>query len=255
MSQQSILDDFPKKRIKLPEEFQEIYNHHYLSNREGKYKTTSFSKKLESWMHKKVAEDVTGKNKKYSTLEIGAGTLNQLKYEPAQEAYDIVEPFKELFVGSQLLKSIRNVYDDISDINNIIYDRITSIATFEHIINLPLVVSKAAMLLNKENGNMRVAIPNEGTILWKLGTIITGFEFEKKYHLNYQVLMQYEHVNTAKDIEAVLNYFFESTKCSVFGIRKGLALYRFYDCRKPRLNRVSDYFSKNGLLSQKREPE
>lgn len=62
MTQTSILDKFPKKRIELPEAFQKIYNQHYLSNREGKYKATSLSQKLESWMHKKIAEDVAGGN-------------------------------------------------------------------------------------------------------------------------------------------------------------------------------------------------
>jgi len=244
MNQASILDKFPKKRIELPVEFQKIYNQHYLSNREGKYKTTSLSQRLESWMHKKVAEDVSGGSQKLSTLEIGAGTLNQLQYEPVQEEYDIVEPFKELFEGSPLLKNVRKVYYDINDVNNIKYDRITSIATFEHIMDLPLVVARAAMLLNEKNGHLRVAIPNEGTIMWKLGTMVTGYEFSKKYGLDYHVLMQYVHVNTAKDIEEVLIYFFESTKCSVFGISKGLAFYRYYDCSRPRFDRVNAFFSK-----------
>ena len=243
MSQASILDKFPKKRIELPEAFQKIYNQHNLSNRKGKYKTTSLSQKLESWMHKKIVEDVVASNQKLSTLEIGAGTLNQLQYEPAQDDYDIVEPFKELLEGSPLFKNIRKVYNDINDVNNIKYDRITSIATFEHIMELPLVVSKAALLLNKK-GHLRVAIPNEGTIMWKLGTMVTGYEFNKKTGLDYQMLMQYEHVNTAKDIEEVLNYFFESTKCSVFGISKGLAFYRFYDCSKPRFDRLNSYSAK-----------
>lgn len=244
MDQKTILDKFPKKRIELPEEFQKIYKQHYLLNREGKYKTTSLSQKLESWMHKKIAEDVSDGNQKLSTLEIGAGTLNQLQYEPPQEIYDIVEPFKALFEGSPMLKKVRNVYNDITDINNEKYDRITSVATFEHIMNLPMVVAKAALLLN-ENGHLRTAIPNEGTIMWKLGTMLTGWEFKKTHGLDYQILMKYEHVNTAKDIEGVLNCFFEKTKCSVFGISKGLAFYRFYDCSKPRPGVANDYFIKN----------
>lgn len=244
MSQPTILDKFPKKRIELPEAFKKIYHQHYLSNREGKYKTTSLSQKLESWMHKKVAEDVAVGNKKVSTLEIGAGTLNQLKYEPVQQDYDIVEPFKELFENSLFLKNIRKVYNDINDINNIKYDRIISIATFEHIMNLPFVVAKSATLLNEKTGHLRVGIPNEGTIMWKLGTKVTGFEFKKKYGLDYQILMQYEHVNTANDIEQVLDYFFENITCSVFGISKELAFYRFYDCSNPRMESVNDFFAK-----------
>ena len=243
MSQKSILDDFPKKRIELPEAFQKMYTQHYLSNREGKYKTTSLSQKLESWMHKMIAADVVAGNLSLSTLEIGAGTLNQLRYEPTHDAYDIVEPFKESFEGTPLIKKVRTIYNDINDVVNIKYDRITSIATFEHIMDLPFVVAKAALLLNENHGHLRVAIPNEGRIMWKLGTLVTGYEFKRKYGLDYQVLMKYEHVNTANDIEAVLNFFFESVKCRVFGISKGLAFYRFYDCCKPRLEVVKNYLS------------
>lgn len=91
MNQTTILDKFPKKRIRLPEAFQKIYNQQYLCNREGKYKTTLLSQKLESWMHKKVTEDVAGGNQKLSPLEREADTLNQLQCEPVQDVYDIVE--------------------------------------------------------------------------------------------------------------------------------------------------------------------
>ena len=51
---------------------------------------------MESWLHKKVAK-TEGFNKK--TLEIGAGTLNQLDYERCK-IYDIVEPYETLFQNS-----------------------------------------------------------------------------------------------------------------------------------------------------------
>jgi hypothetical protein len=105
-------------------------------------------------MHKKVAEDIVSGNKNLSTLEIGAGTLNHLQYEPAQEIYDIMEPFKELYEGSPLLKNIRKVYDDISDVTNTKYQRRSTIATFEHILDLLLVVAKSAILLNENNGHL-----------------------------------------------------------------------------------------------------
>lgn len=244
MNESNILEKFPKKRIELPEAYRKIYNQHYLSNREGKYKTTSLSQKLEAWMHRKIAADLLLNNKKISTLEIGAGTLNQLKYEnKTSQEYDIVEPFKELFQDSPFIEKIRNIYNDINDVPvGQKYDRITTIATFEHIMNLPFVVAKAAMLLN-ESGHLRVAIPNEGTIMWTLGTKVTGFEFRKKYGLDYQTLMKYEHVNTSDDIEKVLEYFFGKIKCSVFGISKSFAFYRFYDCSTPQLEKVKNYLA------------
>ena len=243
----SILDRFPKKRIDLLEAYQKIYAQHYLINREGKSKTTSMSKKLEHWLHKQVAKDVSGKTSDYSTLEIGAGTLNQLDFENANKQYDIIEPFKELFEGSEKLKGVRTVYDDISEITDRTYDRITSIAVFEHIMDLPFVVAKAALLLNK-GGCLRTAIPNEGTMMWNLGTKVTGREFKKKYGLDYKVLMRYEHVNTSDDIEKVLDYFFERTERSVYGLSKGLAFYRFYEHKSPNKEKAFEYLKSRGEI-------
>ena len=240
-----ILDSFPKIRLELPPEFRAIYETHYRKNRQGKTNATSLSMKLERWLHIKVAEDVQDKkNSNLETLEIGAGMLNQLPFEPNVMNYDIVEPFGELYRGSAALRRVRNIYPNIDDVpTGVIYDRITSIAAFEHILNLPEVVARAVTLLN-QSGSMRVAIPNEGTILWKLGTFITGYEFKRMYNLNYQILMHYEHVNTANEIEAVLNYFFQSTSTSVFGISKGLAFYRFIRCLHPDIERAKQYLGK-----------
>ena len=230
-----MFENYPKTRPILPPDFQLIYNEHYKSNRDGETTGASLAQKMETWLHKKVARDVKKENHK-STLEIGAGTLNQLKYEK-NEPYDIIEPFTELYANSPYLPRIRNIYKDIDEIEiSAKYDRITSIAAFEHILDLPKVVAKCAQLLN-ENGVLRVAVPNEGTILWKLGwKFTTGLEFKRKYGLDYEILMKYEHVNTADEIEKILNYFFKKCNCSCFGLGKEWAFYRFYECFEPFLN-------------------
>jgi 2-polyprenyl-3-methyl-5-hydroxy-6-metoxy-1,4-benzoquinol methylase len=236
------LDKFPKKRAALPPEFEAIYETHYKKNRQGATKATSLSMKLERWLHVEVARDVQDQScSNLQTLEIGAGMLNQLPYEPYITNYDIVEPFAELYHESSQLSRVRTIYADISEIPaEIRYDRITSVATFEHIMNLPDVVAKAVTLL-KENGSFRVAIPNEGTIFWKLGTFITGYEFKRSYGLDYQILMKFEHVNTANEIEAVLKYFFNTTSTKVFGINRRLAFYRFIECTNPDIEKAVQY--------------
>jgi Methyltransferase domain len=240
-----MFENFPKTRSTLPPEFQAIYADQYKENRDGGSKASGVAQKLESWMHKKVAADVQSGAEK-STLEIGAGTLNQLPYEKNSKPYDIIEPFHSLFESSPIKTRIRNVFDDISEIpaeNK--YDRIISIAAFEHICNLPEVIARAGLLLN-EGGNLRCGIPSEGTIMWKLGyTFSTGMEFKRKYGLDYEVLMKHEHVNTAKEIEQVLNYFFADVSGSVFGVAKAISFYQFYACKKPRLERCSDYLKKD----------
>jgi hypothetical protein len=226
----AILARFPKTRPPLPRAYQAIYEDHYRANRLATYRTTSLSRRMEAWMHRRVAADVAGRRPP-PTLEIGAGTLNHIAYEPHGDAYDIVEPFRCLYENSPWLGHVRRIHDDITDVPATErYDRIVSIATYEHLERLPDIVARAGLLLADE-GVMRVAIPNEGTILWRLGTAITGAEFRIRYGLDYQVLMRHEHVNTADEIEAVLRWYFHDVRVAVCGIHRRLAFYRFLECR------------------------
>jgi hypothetical protein len=233
-----MFERFPKSRPPLPKEIAAIYATQYKSNREGKTAASSLSQRVESWMHKQVAKDVAHNSAPKTTLEIGAGTLNQLAHEPELGPYDIIEPFKQLFANSPNLTRVRNVFSDIGEVPlTARYDRITSIATFEHICNLPGVVARAGLLL-APGGNLRAAIPSEGTPLWTLGwKMTTGLEFRLKHGLDYGLLMKHEHVNTAKEIEAVIRYFFRQVESHVFGLSKYLSLYQFYVGKNPELSR------------------
>jgi hypothetical protein len=235
----SVLEKFPKKRIPLPQAYQQIYMDHYFINRKGGSAATSLAMKMEKWLHKKVAQDVKGNSRDIKTLEIGAGYLNQLVFEPNIISYDIVEPCEDFYNKSPFLPRVRKIYNDISEVTES-YSRITSIATFEHIVNLPEVIAKAALLLEK-NGTLRIAIPNEGTLLWKMGTKLTNLDFKKRYKLDYNVLMNYEHVNTANEIECLLKYFFRKSSVKVFGINRRLAFYRFIVCSDPIIDKAKAY--------------
>ncbi len=234
----NIIKKFPKKRPELPSRYQKIYDRHYIANRTGSTSMSSVSSRLEAWMHVIVAA-TSGLER--TTLEIGAGNLNQLEYERNNGVYDVIEPNKVLMSTSKRKKEINNIYDDISDIpisNR--YHRIISIACFEHICTLPDVI-QAACTLMAENGFMCVSIPNEGRFLWKLAyTCSTGLEFKLKYGLNYEKLMNYEHVNTADEIEEVLKLFFNEVEMKLFGFNKTFALYRYYLCRRPKLRASTD---------------
>ncbi|CAN5357220.1 hypothetical protein BH10ACI3_BH10ACI3_05050 [soil metagenome] len=241
-----MFNNFPKVRPELPPAFQAIYAAQYKENRDGGSKAAGLAQKMESWMHRKVAADLAQGGER-STLEIGAGTLNQLQYEATSSPYDIIEPFHSLFESSPFRDRIRNVYDDISDVPvDTKYDRITSIAAFEHICNLPEVIARGGLLL-ADGGQLRCGIPSEGTIMWKLGyTLTTGLEFKRKHGLDYEILMKHEHVNTAKEIEEVLRYFFSKVSGSVFGVAKAVSFYQFYACRSPNRERCSAYLDQIG---------
>jgi hypothetical protein len=237
----NLFSSFPKERPLLSPEYAAIYLGHYRNSREGNSKVLSLAKRAESWMHRKIAGDVESGLRK-STLEIGAGTLNQLPYEPQSSPYDIVEPFHELYQASPSLARVRNIYDDIFDIPRASrYERITSVAVLEHICNLPEVIAQSGLLL-AEGGQFRAGIPSEGTILWRLGwKATTALAFKRRYNLDYEVLMKHEHVNSAKEIEEVLRYFFAEVKGSVFGLARPFSFYQFYACAKPRLEECLDY--------------
>ena len=110
MTTQELLKTYPRKRKELPEEYKKIYTQHYEENRKGKTKVSYLSSKMEHWLHKKVAKS-SGMNKK--TLEIGAGTLNQLDFERAK-IYDVIEPFHKLFEHSPNLKYVSFFTSDMS---------------------------------------------------------------------------------------------------------------------------------------------
>lgn len=233
-----ILKQFPKTRKELPEEYKFIYEKHYEENRKGRTKMSFLSQFMEKWLHKSVAK---GSDTRKKTLEIGAGSLNQLKYEK-ESVYDIIEPFKLLYENSPEINRINKIYNDISDITIVEkYDRIISCACFEHILNLPEVIAKTCFLLTT-GGVLCTSIPNEGRFLWKMGyKLTTGLEFKKRYNLDYDIIMKYEHVNTADEIEILLKHFYKKTEVKLFGVSKTFSFYRYYECSEPYIENAKKY--------------
>ncbi|MFC3068720.1 methyltransferase domain-containing protein [Phenylobacterium soli] len=241
---EGLLSRFPKTRPPLSPRIQAIYARQYKENRSGETTAASLSQRLESWMHRQVAADVAGGATR-ATLELGAGTLNQLRYEPFTTPYDIVEPFAELFADSPERGRVRNAWADIAEAPaEAAYQRITSIAALEHICDLPLVLARAAQLLTPD-GELRAAIPAEGGFLWRLGwSLTTGLEFRLRHGLDYGELMRHEHVNTAAEIEALVGGLFEEVSVRSFGLGRQLSLYRFLAARKPRLDRATEWIAR-----------
>lgn len=242
MDADSLLARFPKTRPPLSERIRSIYAEHYKSNRKGETPAASLAQKMERWLHVSVASDRPGRSNETETLELGAGTLNQIPYEEPLGHYDVVEPFTALFKDSPHRSKVRQFYADMAEVpKHLKYDRITSIATFEHITNLPEVIAWSGLLL-KPGGQVRASIPSEGTPLWALGWMLTtGLEFRLRHKADYGELMRHEHVNTAIEIEGVLRYFFVNVRVRCFGISRWLSLYQFIECDTPHRDRCEAY--------------
>ncbi len=237
-----LFEKFPKIRRELPPEYVETSKINYKENRERKTFFHSLSQKVESWAHIQAVKDKNGKSPGKATLEIGAGTFNHLQYEPENDEYDVVEPQKQLYEDSKYLNRIRKIYSDISEIHiEQSYDQILSFYCLEHICNLPEVIARCGMLL-ENGGKLKVGIPSEGTFLWNIAwRLTTGLEFRIRHGLDLGVIMENEHINTAREIEDVLIYFFKDIHAKVFGVSKSFSLYQFYSCSSPYKERCIDY--------------
>jgi SAM-dependent methyltransferase len=213
-----------------------VYEAEYIRNREGNGIVQSFAMRLEGWMHRMVSK-CGADHSNGPVLELGAGTLNHLSYEPNVTTYDVAEPFLSLLDVGNRRSRLRSVYRDIHDIEGQdIYSRILSIATLEHVLDLPQLVERAAHLV-RPDGIFQSAIPSEGGLLWYLSWRYgTGLPFYLRTGLSYKELMAHEHVNNAEEIETVIRYYYEDVLVRRFPTRwlHG-SFYTYIEGAKPRV--------------------
>ena len=230
----ALLATYPRARPELPQAHRETYVEHYRRNRSGTHGLSRIVMRLESWMHRQIAKDVSG-----AVLEIGAGNLNHVPYQPDAAVYDAVEPFRELWRDSPYRACVRRIYDDCAEIPaEERYDCILSVALLEHLVDLPAVVAGAALHM-RAGGSFRAGFPSEGGLLWRLAwRLTTGIEYRLRRGLDYAAIMRHEHVNTAEEIVALLGYFFARVEIARFPLPAAhLSFYTAAIAREPVIER------------------
>ncbi len=213
---------------------QAIYTKHYLDNRDGSGGLTRLKNWLEGWMHERVAARQHG----IRLLELGAGTLNHLRYEPPGLEYSCVEPFKDLWQGRPELGRLHSMYSDLNDVPaGRQFDRILSIAVLEHVLDLPTLIARSALML-AEDGIFQAGIPAEGGALWGLAwRMTTGVSFWLRTGLPYGEMMRHEHVNDASEIQQLLEFYFEKIDVEHFPMpHQHLSFYYSLVARRPRID-------------------
>ena len=243
-----LLRTYPRQRPALDARYRAIQDAEYFLNRRGSTFFTALSTRMESWMHRKVAEGASGGE----VLEVGAGMLNHLSYERVA-AYDIVEPFVSAYRDSPERAKVRNVFSDIAEIGgNQRYDRIISVAALEHLTDLPMVVACSARLL-KPGGRFQAGIPTEGGALWHLavaGTTGLGFRMRNRGR-SVAPMMRHEHVNRADEIAAVVRHFFAAVEIRRFPLPAfHLSFYTYVAAREPRSENLRAFFAARGVIPQ-----
>ena len=234
-----LLQSYPRQRPPLGPEYQAVFLEEYRANREGTGAILAMVKNLESWMHRRVASMSGGR-----CLELGAGTLNHVPYEPKAEEYDVVEPMTALLDGSAFRSRVRDAYLSVADVPaERRYDRVLSIAALEHMVDLPHDVAQATRRLEPE-GVFQAAIPSEGGFLWGFSwRTTTGVGYWLRHRLNYAAVMRHEHINTAPEILSVVRYFYGDVRLRRFPTPiHHLSFYTYIEARVPRYERVETYF-------------
>ncbi len=241
MNIESLLNKYPKKRPPLTQKHKDIFAKEYKENRDGEGFIRGLAQRAESWMHKQVASHSYNAP---TTLEIGAGTLNQLKHEKNNGAYDIIEPFKHLYTNNPKLDQIRHVYDDMGLLpdETHVYDRIISVAVLEHLEELPYNLARSCLLLKKD-GSFQAGIPSEGGFLWGLGwRLTTGLGYYLRNKISYKTLMEHEHINDIDEMLNLTRYFFSDVTIHYFPIPgKHLSLYAYIAAKNPNKSRALEY--------------
>lgn len=238
-AQRRLLGRFPKVRNELPEEYRAFHEEFYKAAREGKHAGATIALQLEKWMHRKLTAYPAG----FPFLEIGAGTLNHVPYEPSNGKYDIIEPMPVLFEDKAEVSRISGIYKDIRELEPVpTYDRIGSVAVLEHVLDLPDLIARSALLLTG-TGVFRAGIPSEGGFLWRMAYKYgTGTTFRLKFKLDYEVFQKYEHVNTAREIIDVTKLFFEDVVVSNWPLPAiSMSFYTFIEARRPRTDLASKF--------------
>jgi hypothetical protein len=190
-------------------------------------------------MHRAVAGASAGA----TVLELGAGNLNHVPYERNASSYAVVEPMRALWEDSPYRSSLNVIYADISEIEpGASYDRIISIAVLEHLTDLPLIVARSGLLLNP-GGRFQAAIPTEGGFLWGAAwRATTGVAYRLHRGEDYGALMRHEHVNTAREMQAVIEHFFELVTLRRFPLPWfHLSFYTYLEAAAPKIDRCSEF--------------
>lgn len=238
-----LLDSYPRTRPPLSMAHQVAYDREYKLNRSGGGLAERAAQKLESWMHRRVARKHGG-----PILELGAGTLNHMPYESEKAAYDIAEPYTSLYASSVHLARVRNVFGALHDVPpDHRYHRVISIATLEHMTDIPAELARAGLLLDA-NGLFQAGIPSEGGLLWKMSwRCTTGISYYLRNRLHYADVMRHEHVNTAPEILALVRYFFRECRAARFPTPLHHAsFYTYLEARDPDTERCAQFLRRRG---------
>jgi SAM-dependent methyltransferase len=155
-------------------------------------------------------------NPKLRTLEVGVGEGKHAKMEGSDNYYGL-----ELNPG-YVQYNVRMVAADAErgiPFKSGWFDRVLAIHVLEHLANLPAALDEVNRVL-KPGGTFTVVIPCEGGLGYTIGrNLSTRRIFERKFGKNYDWMIAYDHVNTAREVLGELKDRFKSLRTAYFPLK------------------------------------
>jgi ubiquinone/menaquinone biosynthesis C-methylase UbiE len=162
-----------------------------------------------------------------STLEIGAGIGEHLRYEiltPSQEQEYVAVDIRQNMMA-ELRKRFPRVNGIVADcqerlnFDNGHFDRILAIHVLEHLPNLPAALREMHRVCNKAKGQLSIVIPCEGSMAYSLARRISAQRiFERRYKQKYSWFIEREHINKPREIFEELERYFRVVSARYFPV-------------------------------------
>ena len=234
----NLIKKYPKKRPALSKEVKKIFDIEYKKNREN-----LLSQLSESWLHFVIK----GRNSlSNTTLEIGAGSLNHLKYEnfTKKHIYDVIEPKKFLYKNNKNKFLVNKFYKSLNNTKKNFYNRIISCAVLEHLEDLPYYLYLSSQKMRK-NGYQSHSIPCEGYPIWNITWfLISGITFKLRTGKSFKEVQRHEHLNSFDEILKLVRFFYSDVKIKYsypFFFSPYVAFYSNLTFKKPIKKNINIY--------------
>lgn len=208
------VDKWPKILQKLTPQ-QELINNDFMQYWHEVLGTRLSYYFIEKFNHQYVIKNAPGHF--LSTLEIGAGLGEHLKYEKLsleQKKNYVALDLREN-MAAQIKVNFPEIQSYVADCQQTLpfpeghFDRILAVHVLEHLPNLPAAVKEMYRLCNKERGCFSIVIPCEGGLAYTLARKISAQRiFERRYQQSYQWFIEREHINQPYEILQELEPYF-----------------------------------------------
>lgn len=163
---------------------------------------------IQDFGHKYVQNNI---NKNDKVLEIGFGKgrsskyfkWNKKDYYPTELNKKYITPeIWNLYEHSKLADATNLPFEDN------FFDKIVTVYNLEHIKDIDKVLLEFKRVLKNE-GELLIALPCEDGLLWNLGRELTTRRiFMKKYKINYDKVIAYEHIHSLEYLRKKIDTFF-----------------------------------------------